>query len=131
MTQSNNQPKTNSQTLDDQKTEALLKPGAAHPAAVVMGTYNLFGWWVTLTPWAQPGENIATINLPPNYYIASVWATEVNAQDGHPLFGAAQFNTDSVQLNTDSGQLRVVYELLNYGSSLPSGLMILLAYIPG
>lgn len=128
MAQTTDLSKAKKQTLDTTKSAALPKPRKVLPADAV-GAYDLFGYFAYATPDAQPGLNILTISLFPGVWIASAFPTEV-ASDGTPHVGAANFNIQSVELDTDGQFAQVIFNL-DWGSPLPYGAMLLLGYIPG
>jgi hypothetical protein len=98
------------------------------------GEFALFGWFAFLTPEAEPEPeiNIATIPLIPNAWIVSAFPTEVRSGglDIHtPNIGAAQFNIQSIQVDTVKQVCQVIFTQ-NWPTSLPCGLNMIIGYIP-
>jgi hypothetical protein len=109
-------------TPDPQKFKPLPKPNVIRAD----NTYNLIGLWVPFGDLAPNNTTInATVNIPPGYHIAIANATELNPSDDNPKVGAAVFDTQSVQLDTDGGIVRVVFTQ-NWGHPLPFGIMLVL-----
>ena len=113
--------------VDTKKSKPLPTPQQMPPTAAV-GAYNLFGWFAYLSPDAQPGLNVATVSLGPNYWIAAAFPTEV-AADGTPHVGAANFDIVGVELDTDQQICQVRFNL-DWSNPLPTGLMMILGYLP-
>jgi hypothetical protein len=112
----------------DTKRSKPLPTAKQMPSAAAAGAYTLFGWFAYLTPDAQPGLNVATVNLGSNFWIASAFPNEVGT-DGTPHVGAANFDILSVEIDTNQQICQVRFNL-DWSYPLPAGLMMVLGYQP-
>jgi hypothetical protein len=128
VTQSIDLSKASRQNLDTTKSKALPKPRKTLPADAV-GSYDIFAFFGYATPDAQPGLNVLTVTgLPPGTWMVSAFPTEV-ASDSTPHVGAANFNLQSVELDTDGQFAQVIFNL-DWSWPLPYGAMMFIGYLP-
>jgi hypothetical protein len=130
VTQSSDLSKASRQTLDTTKSKAMPEPRKVLPADAV-GPYDLFAFFGYADSDAQPGLNILTITgLPPQTWIALASPTEITTTDATPHVGAANFNVQSIELDTDGQFAQVIFNL-DWQWPLPYGAMTLIGYLPG